>query len=126
MKFKDLKQGDTVYTHAGIRIGWSAQLRFWLPKQVAKVTPKRFAVGRRIYRKEDGLEIGGTARACLLGDSISSNEVVTDQTQEHTLFIAKLNTLRGINDLVEDLKITYDNPRLNEILSKLKEIEALC
>ncbi len=128
MKFKDIKEGDTVYLKTTILFDWNKGTSFWLPYKVERTTPKQFIVDGDKYRKEDGGKVASryNGKARKLGETLGYCEKsVTDQTEECKLFREKIDMFCYIRDTLKEIKVEIDNPKLAEIQGKVKEIENL-
>lgn len=100
MKFENVKEGDTVYVHQGVRYGFNSEKYFWIPMKVVKTTKTQFTCENdKRYQKDNGREIGGN-----YGDRVDAkSEDVFDQRKELLEFKAKVKTITKATNAIWEL-----------------------
>lgn len=124
-KFKDIKEGDVIYTSIGVIYGssWKQRSRnFLLPEIVERTTKTQFLTrdGSR-YRKDNGRAVGNTNTAYRLGET-AWREEVKDETKEYNDFKIKIKLEKGIINTLESVKIGYNSNLSIEDLTKLDKL----
>ena len=100
MKFENIKEGDTVYSHRGVRYGFNSNRYFYVPVKVIKTTKTQFTCeNNKRYQKDSGREIGGGYSDRV---SIGSKEVF-DQRHEMKNFIFRVKKINTATDLIYNL-----------------------
>ena len=126
-KFKDIQAGDIVYTRVEIVGNWNHTRLFWVPKPVARVTPKRFVIDNKQYRKSDGKTTGDLYfnNACHLGDVFNGGRIC-DESEAMRRFIQRIKMIEKGNKIMDKLKdISPDHLKFDEIYGHIQEIEKL-
>ena len=129
-KFKNIKEGDVLYIHKGVRYAWSSREYFFVPFKVAKTTPKQFFGDNGMrFSKKDGSAIGDSGRCFYKGDNYygySTSEKVSDETKKMQDFIKKINLEKRINDIAESIKIILNSElQLEELYEISKQLEII-
>lgn len=99
-KFENIKVGDTVYLHRGVRYGFNSDRWFYIPIEVIKTTKTQFTCNNtRRYQKDGGREIGGNYHNRV---DIKSEEVF-DQTNEMVKFEVQVKKANKAVNLLYEL-----------------------
>lgn len=100
-KFENIKVGDTVYLHRGVRYGFNSDRWFYVPVEVTKTTATQFTCGsnNRRYQKDGGRQIGGAYH-----DRVDiKSEDVFDQTNEMIKFEVQVKKANKATNLIYEL-----------------------
>jgi hypothetical protein len=128
-KFKDIKEGDTVYIEETVRYGYHRGQSFFVPVKVIKTTKTQFTVedGYR-FMKENGKGIKDLCgNAYFLGDQVRYKEFVTDQSKECNALKEKLKVVSGLNTLIS--RVSNSSALTREVIESdvsIRMLMSLC
>jgi len=122
MKFKAIKEGDTVYIRKNVTYSWGDTKSFFLPRKVIRVTKAQFVIENNLkFRKKNGYGFGHSKVAYNLGDKYNyGGNIVTDETKKLELFLEKLKLEEEIRTMIREMYL-HNNSKFN--LNELLEIK---
>ena len=99
--FENIRVGDIVYAHKGVRYGFNNNKYFYVQVQVTRVTKTQFTCENdKRYKKDSGREIGGS-----YGDRVEMRSMeVFDQTKEMNDFIRQMNKINKATTYIYELE----------------------
>lgn len=135
-KFENIKPGDKVFIEESIRYGWNSKKKFWIEKEVDRITQTQFLIGGRRFKKDNGREIGsnGFDIARFEGEVLpghwQARRTVTDQSEEMAAFKRQIKLVelvnRDLSGLSERVKVgNHTNEELGKAMELIRQLTIL-
>lgn len=135
-KFENIQPGDKVFVKESVQYGYRDYERFWIEKEVDRITQTLFIIGKRRFSKQTGREMGHNTYgswARVEGecpDLWRPKEIVIDQSTEMKAFQDRVrleaavnSAIAGLPNRIPSLEIEPDQlEKAIEMLSELTDI----